>query len=1035
MKPASPVALAMVVLSAAAVAAPAQVSEQEQARWIRWAIPLPKEIAIPRKVVLPASEVKLRVVGKSGGPTQTAAQELRALFKEKAKADLSRGRFEIVLGVCDAAGRLGGLAVPDAARLKSLPHPEQAYLIRPVGENRLALAALDPRGAYYAAQTLKQLLEAQFDEGRVAVPLAVVTDWPDLEWRGEWGGSANRDVVWMSHLKMNRVESHVRLTMTKDGRGTAHADQALIDLSRAHALNLVPIITHLNGLRRTGIYKFYPQLQGKGKSAGLKDHSRLIAPCCADPKIAEIFGDWMAALGSQPGVTDVCAWLTETHQHCSCPACSKVGQWAFEARRLVQGWRLARKKCPHLHLSILLTQGSYDTNDKVLAEIPPEVGVTYYDGGRTYDSSRDPMIYPLLEKYAAKGGWLGCYPQLTASWRIVCPWSGPQFIKFRMTEFVDKKLRALVGYATPNNKLYEFNITAAAEWSWNAHGRSEREFALAYWTRQRVKDPEAAADWAMMLGPVGWDVYGSRIPAHNFFGRAASLVANRVRPKLGKKGMFRYFPTAARIDQDLAICDRAMALAQRVGDPHMILETRVIRGYVQMIKSIYEICTRVSRSKLPPYPVRVELQQQLNALLLAAADISDALKQWELLCGDGKRIGGSRLVDTIDVTQKTAADIADSLAALGLRNPLKPYLRNEIGKWKTNDFDQGGRITKTFDVTDVLLAPGEYEVGFKYTGGWNGLGIYGVTLVSAPADDPTQRTVISKDIHRGTAAHRNKANVYRVTLKRRDPKLRYFILADIRGACRFKRPPDKQGCNGVVWMQTRRPADWRKLVEQAKPLTDEQLAEQQAARFSGKGLRVGVLPGGYGARGVLKALRSAKGVDAQPIGGLYANVLRACQVVVLPQPKGAALGRETVRALRAFVRAGGGLVVTHDAVGYRGLPAIIPQVCKKGVAHARDAQWIVVAKHPVTRGLPLNQALPHAYYDHIELAAGPKGVVLAKAAKSGKPVVIAGAFGKGRYVACGLAIGLNADTKDAPPTGAEKTLLVNAVRWCARAGK
>ena len=33
-----------------------------------------------------------------------------------------------------------------------------------------------------------------------------------------------------------------------------------------------------------------------------------------------------------------------------------------------------------VRLWILLTQGSYDVNDKVLAVTPADVGVTYYDG-------------------------------------------------------------------------------------------------------------------------------------------------------------------------------------------------------------------------------------------------------------------------------------------------------------------------------------------------------------------------------------------------------------------------------------------------------------------------------------------------------------------------------------------------------------------------------------------------------------------------------------------------------------------------------
>jgi len=91
---------------------------------------------------------------------------------------------------------------------------------------------------------------------------------------------------------------------------------------------------------------------------------------------------------------------------------------------------------------------------------------------------------------------------------------------------------------SPDNRFYDFNVTAAAEWSWNAQGscfaakrkRSEREFALAWATRRRLSDPEKAADWATMRaigGKVGWDVYGSGIPYPQFFGRTADLIRKR----------------------------------------------------------------------------------------------------------------------------------------------------------------------------------------------------------------------------------------------------------------------------------------------------------------------------------------------------------------------------------------------------------------------------------------------------------------------------------------------------------------------------
>jgi len=1006
-----------------------KVSAEEQARWLRWLIPLPKQIKIQGKLVLPASEVKLRLREGAGDVEKTAAEEIRALFKEKGNASCESGRFEILFGVCDANGKLEDVTIPEARKLADLPNSKQAYLIQPAGDDRLVLTALDERGAYYAAQTLRQLLEAGFENGKVQIPLARVTDWPDLEERGEWGGSSVNDIVWLAHHKMNLVEAHVSLGMTKDGRGTARANEEKIELARRHALKLVPIITHLDQLGRTGIYDMFPELQGKGEHAHHKTHTN-VAPCFSQPKMVEILSDWMCSLAAQKGVTDICAWLSECNQYCSCENCRKVGQWALEARSIVKAYRIAKKKHPNLHLRILLTQGSYKTNDKVLAEVPEDVGVTYYDGGRTYDSSRDPMIYPLLERYAAKGGWLGCYPQLTASWRIVCPWSGPQFINYRMTEFVRKKLKCLCGYATPNNRLYDFNVTAAAEWSWNSTGRDEREFATAWATRRGIKDPDAAAEWAVMLGPVGWDVYGSRVPFNHFFGSAAAMVAARRRPVLGE-GMFRYFPTVEHMEHDLDVCKKAMAIAEKLDEPLLILETKVIGGYVRMIREIYRIADMVSKSKRPNHDERVKLQKAMTSLSIAGMETAMALKEWEALIGQG--IGGSRLTDTVDVTEKTVVGIGDALAPLGILNPLKPYLRCEIGGWVTEDFDKKTRITKKFDVTDYVKTAGDYEVAFKYTKGWWGLSIFRVALASAPADKPDQLTELSVDEHKGSAAARNKDNVYLVTLKKYDPDVRYFVVADIRGTCSVGKPANRRGCNGTVSMKARLPKDWKDKLGKARPLSDDEMLQRNKPKFTGKGLRVGVAQAGYGSGSILALLRSASGMDAQPLAALYPDEFKACQVIVLPQPRTMVPpGDELVAAIENFVRSGGGLITTHDAVGYRGQPPLLTDICVKGVEHVKDARWVVVTEHPVTKGIPVNQPLPQSYYDHIELECGPKGTVLARAAESKRPVVVCGESGKGRYVACGLALGLESDNKETPPSGPEKLLLENAVRWCGR---
>lgn len=770
------------------------VGPAEREQWLRWLLPLPKEIALERKVEVSVEQVRITLRKEAGDVEAQGVRQLLALFEEKAGQSPPGQGFEILVGVCGLDGVVNGVAVPAAQRLAELPNREQAYVIAPVGEDRLVLTALDERGVFYATQTLRQFLEGRFHEGQVSIPLASIVDWPDLAERGEWGGSSTNDIEWMASLKMNLVEAHVSLRVTREGRGVAQADAKGIERGRLHALKYVPIITHLDQISGTGIYKVFPELKGKGPSAQHRTFPDEVAPCFSQPKLGEIVADWMKDLARQEGVTDICCWLSEEPLQCECENCRQVGQYALEARALVQAWRLARQDHPNLKIRILLTQGSYSTNDKVLAEVPPEVGVTYYDGGRTYNSSRDPMIYPLLEEYAAAGRWLGCYPQLTASWRIVCPWSGPQFIKYRLTEFFQKKLQCLCGYATPHNRLYDFNIQAAAEWSWNVNGRSEREFAAAWATRRGLKDPDQAAEWAVLLGPVGWDVYGSGVPYPYFFGSAAEVVKKGRRPNLGQ-GMFRYFPEEAHFDQDLAACDRAMALAQAMGDPELIAETQVIRGYIQMLQSIFRIAAALESATVAQPAERQALQVLMCALSKAGYETVRGLQTWEKAARPG--VGGSRFEDTVDVTTRTVEDIGKILAPLGVRDPWHPFRPARIGQWVSDDFEEKEQVRKVWEVTDFVDMPGKYTVTFRYTSGWWGLHMARVALCSGEPDNLTE---LSVDEHSGTAAYENRDNTYTVTLQERTAA-RYFIVADIQGVRSGDKAEDRRGCNGEVWME------------------------------------------------------------------------------------------------------------------------------------------------------------------------------------------------------------------------------------------
>ncbi len=1023
-----PVMIVLAATAAATCAAPVDVSPDEQARWLRWTLPLPRQIEIPRKVVLSPDEVGIFLERDAGPAAQTAADQLRTLFVERAGVEPDGDGFGIRLGVCDEDGKVGGRPAVDRDRLEAVKNADQAYAIVPRGDNGLVLTALTDNGIYYAAQTLRQLLEANLSEEQVEVPLAEVLDWPDLEERGEWGGSCVRDIEWMAARKMNLVEVHSDETVSEDGAATADFPDETALRGRNHATNVVPIITHLDHLLRTGIYDAYPQLIGEGYD--IENPKRgLIAPCASQPEFTDVLAGWMDGLASTEGVTDINCWLSEIRGiQCQCEECQKVGQFVLEARAVVKAWRRVQPDHPDVNLRLLLTQGSWETNDQILADTPLDIGVTYYSGSKTYDSSREPMIYDVLEEDVERGRWMGCYPQLTPSWRIVCPWTGPQFVHFRMNEFVDDGLACLCGYATPDNRCWDFNIQAAAEWSWNAKGRSPREFAAAWATREGYDDPDAVAQWAMQMGEVGWDLYGSDIPYPQFFGRASNYVKQGSVPEFGE-GMFRYFPSLEHLDNHIETAQWAAEQAEQWGAPTLQHEAEAVGGMLRMMRAIYDLGTALSNDELAMQPKREALNEGMYALVVAGDDAQSGLRDWRDSIEGWS--GASRFDDTLEVIGDTVSEVGKHLAKFGIEDPGRPYRINVAGTWEESDFAPERRIKKTFEITDLMTVPGTWLVEFQYTDGWHGIHSYSAEILSTPEGAPDDMTQIAIDEHEGSAAYRPKDNVYTLEVPQIDPERRYFLRVDIRGTANENATSGHTGCSGKVMLRKEGQPSLDGPPE-LKPLTDEQASRFGPPQFTTDRPHAGVVVGGYGATGILAWLQQQDSVETQTVPSVTGKMIAPCDTVVLPQPKvGGIVGDEHVAALRTFVEGGGGLVVTHDSVGFRDQPIIIPEVCAGGLEKADVAEWVTAGGHPVTAGIAAGERHGQSYYDQILLEPGEQGTVVARNAETEDPIAVAGSFGEGRYVALGLAVGLAEDATDVEPAGAEAQLLLNAVTWAA----
>ncbi|MEN6644355.1 MAG: glycoside hydrolase family 20 zincin-like fold domain-containing protein [Armatimonadia bacterium] len=1010
-----------------ALAAP--VPPADQKLWLRHLIPLPKQIEFKGTFQVAPQALSIETAPGVGDVGQAGAALLRkslGLPEDQGKT-LAKPQFTITFALCNPKDKR---AVTEAAQLAKRPNCEQAYAIVP-GKNTLAVVALDERGLYYGALTLSQLLPVKQTPQRLAIPMVSVLDWPDLNERGLWGGNAVNDIEWMSSYKMNLVEAHANLSLSPDGKGVAKFSPEKVEEGRLHAFKVVPVLTHLDQIAPLGVFERFPELQGKEPGAKLQGHAYVTAPCASQPGFVKLLSEWMTDLVTIPHVTDICIWLSENDVQCACDQCKAIGEFPAETRACVQAFRIAQKANPNAHLRILLTQGSYKTNDKVLAEIPADVNVSYYDGGRTYDSSRDPMIYPLLEDYAKKGRWLGVYPQVTASWRIVCPWSGPQFMKYRMTEFVDKKLTNLCGYATPHNRLYDFNVTAAAEWGWNAHGRDEREFAAAWATRRAVNDPEKAADWAVMLGPVGWDVYGSRVPYTAFFGEAGRMIQNRAKPVFGK-GMYRYFPDEKHLADDLAICARAAKLAADLNDPWITAETQVISGYVTMLTKLNDLSALISRATPPTETERTGLQRTLREFAQAGIEVNAGLRAWEAASLGGK--GGGRLQDTMSVTDQTVDQVSKALLPFGVRNPFAPYLVKTVGEYHDRDFEDKQVIVKKLDITSAVSGAGTYQVRFTHTEGYHGATVQRVAIATAPHGQTEPLTEVVFDKHYGSIGYTPKGETYTLALPAYDETSDYFLVVDMSGVKSSAQPMSRRGINGTITMWKEQTPGEAIPDLPLLPMSDAEKARYGGPKFTQGGVRVGVLQGGYGAEALLKYLQGKPGIDAQPLWLVNAANLKPCQVLIVPQPYLPETYAPAIAALLTrFVTEGGGVLTLHNSVGYRGLPVAVPEVCAKGVTHIKDPGWHLTPDTTLATGLQRGRTLTQSYYDYIVLEPGSKGTVVATGAATGRPVIVLGETGKGRYVASGLGtcIGPGAD-QDVPPTEDEGVFLQNAVKWLGK---
>jgi hypothetical protein len=216
--------------------------------------------------------------------------------------------------------------------------------------------------------------------------------------------------------------------------------------------------------------------------------------------------------------------------------------------------------------------------------LPPEVKFGYVYGNRK-----------IFDDCARAGRWV-------AAWNVKAG-NHISDIRNHLKQLHDGRWKGAYGYAGGPQ-----GIAAVAEWSWNVDGRSQREFLLAWATRQGYKDAARAADWLELIGPLAGYQYRSRYTMRAIAGRikARSLPSHP-------------FPAIHSFDERIQGAQQAVSMARELGDLDWVAKAEGTVAYYRLLKAIDRLSGQLAGADLSDARARQGLEAALAGFREAAA--------------------------------------------------------------------------------------------------------------------------------------------------------------------------------------------------------------------------------------------------------------------------------------------------------------------------------------------------------------------------------------------------------------------------------
>ena len=594
------------------------------------------------------------------------------------------------IATCKAVREAGAKGLLDLKYLSTRPNADQAYALTVAPTNgavAVHIAANSVAGLRYGLTTFDQILAAGFTHAGVNLPEVRIVDWPDINERGLWHAmwvclpgrpgeppkpERERFDRWMRRyaaMKMNNLlltKIRILPEPLKQGKiSVSHTHGAhdfdLPVMGRRHGVHVMSRLHHLDQLfeDRPDIRKAFPGIVGRRKKGSV------VWPWCySNPQSQAVMGNIFEAIARDIDSDSLTVWLSEIQGPtggCQCERCKgdTRGQFVREIEHVTRAFKKARAIRPGLKMTLTLSQGSYPHNFALLPHIPNDVTLLFYHGHMTYKTyHREYNLPPSIQEIKRRGHLVGSIPMVAASHThhgyMLFPFTAPLFVKLRMAEVRDRGLDVVQIFAQPNLLVADFNIQATAEFSWNASGRTPREFALSWAARRGMADPEKAADVIAMLEyptrALSACMHANRMKPVlarmvNLIGGKAKKTWDKLNPLYGFE--YKNHEEMARV---LAMCEHGAGLAAELGDDEMRLGSVVLKRWIRIFERYAFIMEH-----------RDEAPAKQRAVAELVAEVEALRKDWH---------AWAALLSLADYHRRTTRNVLDDV--LSAFDPLLP---------------------------------------------------------------------------------------------------------------------------------------------------------------------------------------------------------------------------------------------------------------------------------------------------------------------------------------------------------------------------